>query len=93
MKTDLNPYLTENKEYFEKKKELRVLSAIRTKLFKKYDNKCVICQQSLLGPEKVEIHHIKPRTEGGSNNISNLMPLHRICHIKVTYDKKKTTEI
>jgi RNA-directed DNA polymerase len=89
MKVDLNPYLTENKEYFDKKKELRILSAIRTKLFRKYDNKCAVCQQTLLGSEKVEIHHIKPKTEGGSNTINNLMPLHRICHIKVTHDKKK----
>lgn len=88
MKIDLNPYLLENREYFEKKKESRVLSAIRSKLFKRYDNKCEVCNQSLLGFEKVEIHHIKPRKEGGSNDIRNLKPLHRICHIKVTHDKQ-----
>lgn len=91
MKTDLNPYLTKYREYFDKKKELRVLSEIRRKLFNKYNNKCAVCQQSLLGFEKVEIHHVKPKAEGGSDNIRNLMPLHRICHIKVTHDKRNET--
>lgn len=86
MKLDLNPYLIENKKYFEEKKESRILSAIRSKLFKKYDNKCTVCQQSLLGNEIIEIHHIKLKKEGGTNSIRNLMPLHRICHIKITHE-------
>lgn len=86
-KTTLNPYLTANKAYFERYKEKRILSKQKETLFKKYKNKCPICDQSLYGMERVEIHHIIPVKEGGKDTIRNLQPLHRICHIKITHDK------
>lgn len=84
-RTDLNPYLAEHREYFEKRKKEKLESKIRLKLFKKYNNTCPVCNESLLGLEKVEIHHIKPKKEGGKNTIRNLQPLHRICHVKITH--------
>lgn len=51
-----------------------------------------MCDQSLLGKEKVEIHHIKPRKEGGLDTIGNLIALHQICHIKITHEKPKLKE-
>jgi len=84
---ELNPYLSINKEYFLKYKERKILSAVKEKLFKKYDHLCSICGQSLHNNEEIEIHHIKPRSEGGSNRLSNLMPLHNMCHKKVTHEK------
>lgn len=86
-KTELNPYLLENKAYFEKYKQKRLLSKQKEILFKKYKNKCPVCEQTLHGLEKVEIHHINPKKKGGVNAIGNLQPLHRICHIKITHDK------
>lgn len=79
----------EHNKYFEKLKELKVLSKQRKILFKKHNHICEVCGQSLSGPEKVEIHHIKARKDGGTNNIKNLIPLHKICHIKVTHEKSK----
>lgn len=50
-------------------------------------HKCEVCGGPLNGEEKVEIHHIKAKKDGGSNRINNLIPLHKICHSKVTHDK------
>ena len=90
-RTDLNPYLIENRWYFDEIKDMKVLGAIKEKLYKKYKHKCAVCNQSLLGPEKVEIHHIKAKKDGGTNTLRNLMPLHRICHIKITHNKNFKT--
>lgn len=83
---DLNPYLTINRAYFEKLKSIKILNRMKEKLFKKYKHLCPVCGQSLHGEEKIEIHHIKPRKEGGNNRINNLQPLHKICHIKITHE-------
>jgi 5-methylcytosine-specific restriction endonuclease McrA len=37
----------------------------------------------------VELHHIKATHEGGKTVINNLMPLHWICHLKVTHEGTK----
>jgi RNA-directed DNA polymerase len=38
--------------------------------------------------EKVELHHIKPIKDGGTYAVSNIQPLHQICHISVTHRNK-----
>lgn len=86
-KLELNPYLVENREYFEKHKEKRILSKQKELVFKKYKNKCPVCEQSLYGVEKIEIDHITPIKDGGKDTIDNLRPLHRICHTKITHNK------
>lgn len=92
-KLELNPYLSENNEYFDKHKMKRLLSKQKEILFRKYKNICPVCDQSLHGVEKVEIHHIIPVEKGGENTIRNLQPLHRICHIKITHDKNQIKEL
>lgn len=46
-----------------------------------HDNKCVICGTK--HRSKLEIHHIIPKSEGGTNEIGNLIPLCHICHCMV----------
>lgn len=43
-----------------------------------------ICQQckGKSGSKKIEVHHIKPRSEGGTNHPSNLICLCHDCHTK-----------
>ena len=31
-----------------------------------------------------EVHHIKPLSEGGTNDVGNLMPLCKSCHSRIT---------
>lgn len=48
---------------------------------------CCICHK-FCGP-KIEIHHIKPRAEGGADTIDNAIPLCFDCHADMrTYDSK-----
>ncbi|OUJ18886.1 Restriction endonuclease HNH family [Methanonatronarchaeum thermophilum] len=47
--------------------------------FERADQKCEWCEEHTDYPE---VHHIKPRAEGGSNDTSNLIVLCRNCHGK-----------
>ena len=87
-KTDINPYKLENRPYFERIQERKVLTKLRLKLYEKYKGKCPVCMQSLYNGERIELHHIIPKKKRGLNNINNLQPLHRICHVKVTHTNK-----
>jgi RNA-directed DNA polymerase len=85
MKLGLNPYLKENWEYFERRKQMRSASKFRSIVYKNYDYKCPLCKQELLNGEPIELDHIIPKREGGIYSIKNIRPLHRECHKKVTY--------
>lgn len=89
LKLDLNPYLLENKAYFQKRIISRNSAKFREAIYKKYNHLCPICGESLHNGEKVELHHIKPAKEGGEYSMSNIQPLHQICHISITHNKAK----
>lgn len=89
LKLDLNPYLLENKSYFQKRIISRTSAKFREAIYKKYNHLCPICGESLHNGEKVELHHIKPVKEGGKYSMSNIQPLHQICHISITHNKAK----
>lgn len=89
LKLDLNPYLLENKSYFQKRIISRNSAKFRVAIYKKYNHLCPICGESLHNGEKVELHHIKPVKEGGEYSMSNIQPLHQICHISITHNKAK----
>lgn len=48
------------------------------------DSKCGICGKSVQGidPSDIQIDHIRPRSRGGSNNITNLQLAHRSCNAR-----------
>lgn len=46
-----------------------------------------LCEQCRLNGRytpSTEIHHIKPLSEGGTNDENNLMPLCKSCHSRIT---------
>lgn len=53
---------------------------IRTQAIKKYGNKCELCKYNLT----VDVHHIKPKKQGGIHEIENLMVLCPNCHALLT---------
>ena len=90
----INPYDPDNYEYFEKRiarSATRSLGQgrIRTKLLTKQKGLCPVCGLQLLNDERIEVHHIKPRKEGGSDKPRNLMLLHKVCHLQVTHPNRK----
>jgi predicted transcriptional regulator len=52
---------------------------IKKQVFETYGCYCVKCKSN----KKLDIHHIIPRNLGGSDNIQNLIPLCRSCHLKI----------
>lgn len=47
-------------------------------------SKCLWCSQKIILNESVEIDHIKPISQGGSDQYKNLQLLHKQCHIEKT---------
>lgn len=82
-----NPYLIENQEYFAKHRQTQLLTNLKQKLFKKYKDTCPVCQETLNNGEIIEIHHKTPENKKGSNKLTNLEPVHRICHMKRSHEK------
>ena len=55
--------------------------ASRQKLAKKQKHKCPLCRTSLLTGETLEVHHNKPKCQGGTDEYKNLVLVHGSCHI------------
>lgn len=57
------------------------------KLRARFLNAHPLCEQCLLQGRytlATEVHHIKPLTDGGTNDLSNLMALCKPCHSRIT---------
>lgn len=50
-------------------------------LMKRAGGRCFICGKDLAG-QPIEVHHIRPMAQGGTNDLNNLALVHRSCHIK-----------
>jgi len=53
---------------------------VRLQAINKYGNKCELCRYELT----VDIHHIKPKSQGGAHEIDNLMVVCPNCHALIT---------
>ena len=60
-------------------------SKTRTKLLTSQKGICPVCNTSLLNNEELHMHHIKPKSLGGSHKVNNLLLLHKDCHKQVEY--------
>jgi Restriction endonuclease len=89
LKLSRNPYILEDEEYFTKRRENNIYAKFRAAIYKKYKHLCPICGESLHNGEKVELHHVIPRKNGGKYSMENIQPLHQICHQKVTYKERE----
>lgn len=85
LKLDKNPYIKENLEYFEKRREKLIEAKFRQTVYKLFKQKCPLCNESLHNGEEVELHHIVPQKSGGKFNLENIIPLHEICHKQITH--------
>ena len=55
---------------------------IKSYLIAREKGKCQLCGKDIKG-QATNIHHIKPRSNGGNNRIENLALLHKTCHEKL----------
>jgi RNA-directed DNA polymerase len=49
-------------------------------LLKKYKGRCPECGLMFVGDDLIEVDHLIPRMDGGTDKFDNLQPLHRHCH-------------
>ena len=78
-------------EYWNKREFLNAYDQIdsvkRKKLFSKQEGKCFHCKGSFneddILKQETHIHHVIPRTKGGTDNHSNLRLLHAECHREI----------
>ena len=83
---EANPFDLDYEYYFESRASI-LATAINNyrqrQLFSKQSGLCASCQAPLLPDEVWHVHHLVPKTLGGSDQISNLSLLHATCHVQV----------
>jgi len=87
MKTGINPYT--NKEYYTKRFKILDVDKFRKAVYNKHNHTCAACGEILRNSEATELHHIIPRKDRGKYTLKNIVPLHRPCHLSVTYARSK----
>lgn len=80
LKLDKNPYWKEHSAYFVKRMDAAI--------YKKYEGLCPRCGGSLYNGERMELHHIIERKNNGKYSMSNVWPLHQVCHQQITLEVK-----
>lgn len=88
LKLDKNPYIRKNLEYFEKRREKLIEAKFRQQVYKLFNQRCPLCNESLHNEETVELHHINPQKSGGKYSLENIVPLHELCHKQITHGNK-----
>jgi RNA-directed DNA polymerase len=91
VKREMRVYNADHAEYWYKREYLKSYyrlfkKRIRT-LFEKQDGLCPYCKTQITETEvvnnKVDIHHMLPRSFNGKDSQSNLRLLHKECHIEL----------
>jgi len=54
----------------------KIPTATRRAVYKREDYACALCER----PGVIHIHHVRPRSMGGTNEIHNLIALCPVCH-------------
>jgi predicted restriction endonuclease len=57
-------------------------SLVRAEVKENYNYRCQLCYEQLPS-QKLQIHHIRRRHDGGCNSHFNLLPLCGLCHMAV----------
>lgn len=88
-----NPFLIEDAGYFAKRSKSLFLNSVifdkrKKQVIMSQQGRCEMCDIPFEHEDKIELHHIKPFKEGGSNKLSNMQALHAECHKKVTYQQE-----
>ncbi len=66
--------------------------AARVYLWLQQEGKCPYCGQAITPFSGWSVHHIIPRSQGGSNAIDNLQLLHPNCHRQLHGDAARKVE-
>ena len=94
---EANPFDPKQETYFEdrlgKKMKVSLTGKIKwLKLWWRQDKERPICQEKITEDTGWNVHHILPKSEGGGDNLSNLMMLHPNCHRELHSQRTKTAK-
>jgi len=90
----INPYLLKDEKAFlaRNNKELKNTALFdnrKKRLILKQQGLCWHCEVSFETTDKIELHHVIPVKNKGSNMLKNLRAVHKECHNQITYGNKK----
>jgi RNA-directed DNA polymerase len=80
-----NPYDLDNKIYFDERRIEMTIKFMDTQahihfLLKRQKGLCGVCKGIISNEDALEVHHIKPLSEGGKNTRKNQLLVHLDCH-------------
>ncbi len=92
-----NPFDPKQESYFESRLGWKMEGNLKGKtqllrLWWQQDKECPHCQEKITKETGWNIHHIQPKSEGGKDNISNLVLLHPNCHRQIHSLKLKVVK-
>jgi RNA-directed DNA polymerase len=70
--------------YMRQKKLHRELKPSQQRMAIQQKGQCPHCRTSLFNGEILEVHHVKPRSQGGLDSYDNLRLVHLTCHHQLT---------
>lgn len=83
-----NPFDPQWETYFEDRLGLKMKEDLTGRkvlltLWKDQEGNCPLCYQKITKETGWNIHHIRPKSEGGEDNVANLVLLHPNCHRQI----------
>lgn len=89
--TKCNPYDPNWESYLQKRSWFKIKQELKRKKLDKVwitqKGVCPMCKQSITFDQEWDVHHVKPKSQGGDNSPSNLVLLHLNCHKQVHHAK------
>jgi RNA-directed DNA polymerase len=75
----------EMRSYWQEREQAKAknLGQNQRKLARRQDYHCVLCQASLFNGEELHQHHLKPKSQGGTDELSNQVLVHLYCHQQI----------
>lgn len=88
IKSEANPFDPKQETYFEHRLGRKMKDSLSGKvkllrLWWSQGKECPICQQKITQETGWHVHHILPKSEGGKDNVSNLVMVHPNCHRQI----------
>jgi RNA-directed DNA polymerase len=71
------------RDYFADRMQCHVarhLPAYEARIAQRTRGQCAVCREPLLGTEHLEQHHLRPRSQGGTDDLANKVLVHLYCH-------------
>jgi RNA-directed DNA polymerase len=93
----INPYLLKDEKAFlaRNNKELKNTALFdyrKKRLITKQQGLCWHCEVAFKTTDKIELHHVIPVKNGGSNILKNLRAVHKECQTQHAFSYSRTTQ-